>query len=110
MDHSDPALVALIPSFGCLLCIAGPEDCGFFWRLLCMVGPEVCGFCVAHGLLGACWGCVGALLLLLPALGHFWATPSRSWVALARSWAALGYSLAALGPPLVYLSINPFIS
>ena len=85
----DQALVALIPSFWCVLAVdMRSEVCGFF---LCRFGfllmPDVC----LLKFFWLLWGRSGV------ALGHFWVAPGRSGAALGHSWAPLGRSWAHLG-------------
>ena len=87
--YIDQALVALIPSFWCVLAVdMRSEVCGF---VLCRFGfllmPDVC----LLKFFWLLWGRSGV------ALGHFWVAPGRSGAALGHSWAPLGRSWAHLG-------------
>ena len=85
----DLPLVALIPSR---------------WCLLCVLGPEICGFSVALGLRGACWEASGVTFChSWAALGSLFGTFGPPLTALRPLLGAPGPLWAALGPLLTFL-------
>ena len=132
----DSLLVALIPSFWCLLALSSESKnvlllslplagflvpvVGFLGHFLLLLEPSGLAFAhfwIAPGpswallgrsrpLLGPSWLCLAALGLLLAALGLLLAALGCSWLALGHSWTSLG-SLLGRSWPLLGCSWAP---